>query len=97
MNAEERARKILNLFLGYGVKGSDKSYYDEVLLEITEAFADGYLQGNANGFRTAQEKAAGIAEKRVVHNPEIEYDSGWNRGAQLITQEIRAMEDNSNG
>lgn len=60
-----------------------KSLVDVIAAALTEA--------RAEGFRECQEKAHEVAVRRVVHNPKLDYDAGWNRGAELIANEIKAL------
>lgn len=46
----------------------------------------------AKGYSDAREAAANVAEKRAVHNLALEYDAGWNRCANLVEDEIRALQ-----
>lgn len=52
-------------------------------------------KARAEGLRAGQEMmrklCVEIAEKRIVHNPRLEYDAGWNRCAKIIEEEIRAI------
>jgi len=72
MTPMERAEKIVKIFMGYE-KAQNKSFYDQVLLEIEEVQKEAHLAteqivqgmtyslGYDKGFEAAREKAATIA------------------------------------
>lgn len=74
MTNQDRAEKIVKIFIGYE-KASDKSFYDEVLVQLDEAVANEFAEGaldqqrrcakhceqqRAEGFAAAREQAAGM-------------------------------------
>lgn len=87
-NAAEVAHSI-PLYAVYGGLGEKESHSrrEETYGLIAKALQDAYQKG-AEDMRIA---AAKVAEKRIVHNARLDYDAGWNRGANLIEDEIRHL------
>lgn len=65
----------------------DRILAAQFYVAIKDALEDAYQKG-AEDMRIA---AAKVAEKRIVHNARLDYDAGWNRGANLIEDEIRHL------
>lgn len=60
-------------------------------VELKDAIAKALQDAYRKGAEDMRLRAADVAEKRVVHNPRLDYDAGWNRAANLIEDEIRYL------
>ena len=86
-NAEElklMAHKIVNEYAGRVI---EKLHATALEFSIYDALQDAYRKGAEE----MREKAAAVAEKRIVHNARLGYDYGWNRAANLIEDEIKSL------
>lgn len=101
MTPQERAEKIVKIFMGYE-KAQDKSFYDHVLAEIQEAIwkdrdqrtaDDLYKLSRQNGFNLGKEMAAKkadqIAEQKAGSSPNFRIIIGT---AEIIATNIRALQ-----
>lgn len=72
-----------------------EDYANERILELFEGEDCKVAQIEQDAYRKGEEdmreRAAEVAEKRVVHNARLDYDSGWNRAANLIEDEIKSL------
>lgn len=89
MTPTERAKEIVRG--GWTANYCNGCITDKEWRKLESTIAAALTEARAEGFRECQEKAHEVAVRRVVHNPKLDYDAGWNRGAELIANEIKAL------
>lgn len=77
MTIEERAEHIVKIFMGYE-KRSDKSFYDEVLIQITQACDE--ARAEANELIDMRTKTIQDDHNRCAHNADELVSKAYEKG-----------------